>query len=273
MKKQIKIALLALAMSPLTSFAQRSFSTPDLAASALVNAVTNKDHVALTNLLGDDWQQFLPQDGVDPEAVDRFLRDWKLNHHIVTTSNTAWLDVGNDGWRLPIPMEKNDKGWVFNIAAGEDEIQTRALGRNELSAIQAMHAYVDAQQDYYRLNQHWAQKIISSEGKKDGLYWPIAPGEVPSPLGPNFSPSVPGEGYHGYRFRMISTGDKGDVALLAWPVKWGETGIMSFAVSQDDCVYEADLGAETEQKALALDSFSPDPSAGWRASVEPSNTR
>ncbi|VDZ84778.1 Protein of uncharacterised function (DUF2950) [Kluyvera intermedia] len=101
MKKQIKIALLALAMSPLMSFAQQSFSSPDLAASALVNAVTNKDHVALTNLLGDDWQQFLPPDGVDPEAVDRFLRDWKLNHHIVTTSTTAWLDVGNDGWRLP----------------------------------------------------------------------------------------------------------------------------------------------------------------------------
>ncbi|WEJ82771.1 DUF2950 family protein [Kluyvera intermedia] len=273
MKKQIKIALLALAMSPLMSFAQQSFSSPDLAASALVNAVTNKDHVALTNLLGDDWQQFLPPDGVDPEAVDRFLRDWKLNHHIVTTSNSAWLDVGNDGWRLPIPMEKNDQGWMFNIAAGEDEIQTRAIGRNELSAIQAMHAYVDAQQDYYQLNHAWAQKIISTDGKKDGLYWPIAPGEVPSPLGPNFSPSVPGEGYHGYRFRIVSTDDKGDVALLAWPVEWGKTGVMSFMVNQDDRVYEADLGEETEQKVQAMNQLSPDASVGWKAAAEPLNNQ
>lgn len=268
MKKQIQIALLALAMSPLMALAQQTFATPDQAASALVNAVTQKNDAELDNLLGDSWQQFLPPDGVDQDAVDRFLRDWQVNHRIVNQGNTAWLDVGNDGWRLPIPMEKKADGWEFNMAAGKDEILTRAIGRNELSAIEAMHAYVDAQQDYYQLNHAWAQKIISSEGKKDGLYWPIAPGETPSPLGPNFSPAVPGEGYHGYHFRILPEGDKGDVALLAWPVEWGQTGVMSFMIDQNDRVYEANLGAESEQKAQAITHFDPDASTGWQAVAE-----
>ncbi|WP_447864563.1 DUF2950 family protein [Kluyvera sichuanensis] len=268
MKKQIQIALLALAMSPLMALAQQTFSTPDQAASALVNAVTQKDDAELDKLLGDNWQQFLPPDGVDQDAVDRFLRDWQVSHRIVIQANTAWLDVGNDGWRLPIPMEKSAKGWEFNMAAGKDEILTRAIGRNELSAIQAMHAYVDAQQDYYQLNHAWAQKIISSDGKKDGLYWPAAPGEAPSPLGPNFSPNAPGEGYHGYHFRILPEGDKGDVALLAWPVEWGQTGVMSFMIDQNDRVYEANLGIESEQKAQAIAHFDPDASAGWQAVAE-----
>ena len=268
MKKQIQIALLALAMSPLMAWAQQTFSTPEQAASALVDAVSHKDDNKLDKLFGENWQQFLPPDGVDQEAVARFLRDWRLGHRIITQGNTAWLDVGNDGWRLPIPMEKGNTGWAFNIAAGEDEILTRAIGRNELSAIEAMHAYVDAQEDYYQLNHAWAQKIISSDGKKDGLYWPIKPGEDPSPLGPNFSPSVPGEGYHGYHFRIIADGDKGEVALLAWPVEWGQTGIMSFMVDKTDRVYEANLGAETAQKAQAITQFSPDSSVGWQAVAE-----
>ncbi|MEX3021217.1 DUF2950 family protein [Kluyvera sp. STS39-E] len=262
MKKQIQMALLALAMSPLMALAQQTFSSPEQAASELANAISHKDDAALNNLLGENWQQFLPPDGVDPEAVARFLRDWQLGHRIVKQSDTAWLDVGNDNWRLPIPMERSSTGWAFNIAAGEDEIQTRAIGRNELSAIQAMHAYVDAQQDYYQLNHRWAQKIISTEGQKDGLYWPIVPGEAPSPLGPNFAPAVPGEGYHGYHFRIITNGDKGEVALLAWPVEWGQTGVMSFMVSQNDKVYQADFGEQTTDKIAAMTRF--DAQAPWQ---------
>lgn len=85
---------------------------------------------------------------------------------IVQQGEKAWLDVGSEAWRLPVPIVKASRGWRFDMAAGEEEILTRAIGRNELSAIAAMHAYVDAQQDYYQLNHRWAQKIISSEGKK-----------------------------------------------------------------------------------------------------------
>ena len=112
-------------------------------------------------------------------------------------------------------------------------------------------------------NHAWAQKIISSDGKKDGLYWPAAPGEAPSPLGPAFSPVEPGEGYHGYRFRIIKDGENQGAALLAWPVEWGKTGIMSFMVNQNDEVYQANLGDETQSKARAISQFSPD--SGWQA--------
>ncbi len=143
---------------------------------------------------------------------------------------------------------KTSQGWRFDMAAGEEEILTRAIGRNELSAIAAMHAYIDAQQDYYQLNHRWAQKIISSEGKKMGCTWPTSPGETPSPLGPAFSPTEPGAGYHGYRFRIIAGRDDQDAALLAWPVEWGETGVMSFMIDLHDTVYQANLGEESAAK-------------------------
>lgn len=262
MKKHLQMTLLALIMTPMMALAQQQFSTPEQAASALAEAISQHDESALDTLLGDNWQQFLPPDGIAPDAVDRFQRDWQVKHNIVRQDNSAWLDVGQEEWRLPIPIIKGDDGWHFDMAAAEDEILTRAIGRNELSAIQAMHAYVDAQQDFYQLNHAWAQKIISSDGKKDGLYWPATPGEAPSPLGPAFSPIEPGEGYHGYRFRIIKDGENQGAALLAWPVEWGQTGVMSFMVNQNDQVWQANLGEETQSKAQAITAFSPD--SAWQ---------
>lgn len=262
MKKHLQMTLLALVMTPMMALAQQQFSTPEQAASALAEAISQHDESALDTLLGDNWQQFLPPDGIAPDAVDRFQRDWQVKHNVVRQDNSAWLDVGQEEWRLPIPIIKGDDGWHFDMAAAEDEILTRAIGRNELSAIQAMHAYVDAQQDFYQLNHAWAQKIISSDGKKDGLYWPEAPGEAPSPLGPAFSPIEPGEGYHGYRFRIIKDGENQGVALLAWPVEWGQTGVMSFMVNQNDQVWQANLGEETQSKAQAITAFSTD--SAWQ---------
>ncbi|WEJ89379.1 MAG: DUF2950 family protein [Klebsiella huaxiensis] len=262
MKKHLQMTLLALVMTPMMALAQQQFSTPEQAASALAEAISQHDESALDTLLGDNWQQFLPPDGIAPDAVDRFQRDWQVKHNIVRQDNSAWLDVGQEEWRLPIPIIKGDDGWHFDMAAAEDEILTRAIGRNELSAIQAMHAYVDAQQDFYQLNHAWAQKIISSDGKKDGLYWPATHGEAPSPLGPAFSPIEPGEGYHGYRFRIIKDGENQGVALLAWPVEWGQTGVMSFMVNQNDQVWQANLGEETQSKAQAITAFSPD--SAWQ---------
>lgn len=263
MRKPLQIALFTLMLSPFAAFAQQQFATPEQAASALADALGQHNDAALTSLLGDNWQQFLPSDGIDPNAVDRFQRDWRVKHVIVQQGNNAWLDVGSEAWRLPIPIVKEAQGWRFDMAAGEDEILTRAIGRNELSAIAAMHAYVDAQQDYYQLNHRWAQKIMSSEGQKDGLYWPTSPGETPSPLGPAFSPTEPGAGYHGYRFRIIADSDNQGVALLAWPVEWGETGVMSFMIDQNDKVYQANLGEESATKAQAITRFAPESDAGW----------
>lgn len=173
----------------------------------------------------------------------------------------AHLSVGRSQWQLPIPMVKTAAGWQFDTARAADEILTRTLGRNELSAITALQAYADAQQDYFALNQHYALKLISSEGKKDGLYWPVSPGEAPSPLGPAFSPRAPGEGYHGYRFRLLTADAQGDnarAALLAWPVEYGKTGVTTFVIDGQDRIYQQDFGAQTAQKVEGITQFMPD---------------
>lgn len=122
----------------------------------------------------------------------------------------AHLNVGQENWQLPVPMVKTSKGWHFDMSAAQDEILTRTIGRNELSAIQAMRAYVDAQYDYWQRKQAFATRIISHTGQQDGLYWPVKHGETPSPLGPAFSPDSHGEGYHGYYFRIIASDNEKD---------------------------------------------------------------
>ncbi|HBH6931325.1 DUF2950 family protein [Enterobacter cloacae] len=247
---------MVLFMMSTAAMAQQSFSTPAQATDALAHAISEQNETAMNNLLGENWRDFLPPEGVDPEAVDRFLRDWKVRHNTVIDGNTAHLVVGNNDWQLPIPVVKSAAGWQFDIKEGAEEILTREIGRNELAAIEALHAYVDAQQSYFAMNQKYAQKIVSSEGKKDGLYWPVSPGKAPSPLGPAFSPKEPGAGYHGYRFRILP--DEKGFAMVAWPVSYGQTGVMSFVINQDDKVYQADLGNDSEQKAQALTTYNPD---------------
>nr|WP_318382951.1 DUF2950 family protein [uncultured Enterobacter sp.] len=245
-----------LALFALPAAAQQTFDSPDKGASALVEAISTQNEPAMTALLGENWRQYLPQQEVDPEAVARFLRDWKISHRIEQEGNTAHLDVGRDNWQLPLPMVKADAGWQFDMSKAADEILTRTIGRNELSAIEASHAYVQAQQDYFQLHQHYAQKLVSDEGTQDGLYWATQPGEAPSPLGPAFSPPVPGTGYHGYHFRILP--QQGGFALIAWPVSYGQTGVMSFMVDSHDAVYQADLGESTAQKADEIQAFKPD---------------
>lgn len=254
--KKILLSTLLLSL-PLISHAQQVFTSPEAAADAFASAVALHNDKQLTALLGDNWRQFLPPEGADPEAVARFNRDWKVSHHIVQKDNLAHLNVGQEAWQLPIPLVKTGQGWHFDMPAAQEEILTRTIGRNELSAIGALHAYVDAQERYYALNQSYAQKIVSSEGKKDGLYWPVSPGEEPSPLGPAFSPQEPGAGYHGYRFRIIPDHNSG-FAMVAWPVEYGQTGVMSFMISGDDSVYQADLGEASPQKAQTLNAYAPD---------------
>ncbi|MCT4702945.1 DUF2950 domain-containing protein [Enterobacteriaceae bacterium H20N1] len=279
MKKYMALSIIPLLMMPFFAQAQQIFTSPEQASTALFEAIKRQDDAALTSLLGDNWRDLLPPEGADPAAVARFLRDWDVRHHVEQQDNVAHLNVGKEDWQLPLPMVKTDKGWHFNMQGAADEILTRTIGRNELAAIEAAHAYVQAQQDYFQLNQAYAQKFISSEGKKDGLYWPARPGEAPSPLGPAFSPAQPGMGYHGYHFRILKAqgadaegGEKqylnngkmtDGFALVAWPVTYGETGIATFIVDEHDRVYQADLGEESAKKAQSLTEF--EPGDGWQA--------
>lgn len=278
MKNRITLSALPLLLLPVLAEAQQYFNTPEEAANAFAVAITQQDDAELTNLLGNDWREFLPPEGVDPEAVARFTRDWKVSHRIVQKDNVAHLNVGSESWQLPLPIVKAENGWRFDMKGAADEILTRAIGRNELSAIQAMHAYVDAQHSFYQMNHEYAQKFVSSEGKKDGLYWPVQPGEAPSPLGPSFSPVQPGMGYHGYHFRIITAqgkntddGEKdylqdgkmvGGFALIAWPVEYGKTGIATFMINQQDGIWQTDLGPQTAEKAKAITRF--DPGSDWQ---------
>jgi len=255
--KKILLSTLLLSL-PMMSYAQQLFSSPDEAAKAFATAVADQNEAQLAAVLGDDWRQYLPQNEVDPEAIARFNRDWAVKHEVVEQENEAHLNVGDAGWQLPIPIVKIAGGWHFDMPAAQEEILTRAIGRNELSAIEAMHAYVDAQYDYRQRKQAYATKLISSEGQQDGLYWRVQPGEAPSPLGPAFSPGEPGVGYHGYHFRIIQSDSAHGFALLAWPVEWQKTGVMSFMVSQDDQVYQKDLGSDSREKAQALSAYHPD---------------
>jgi len=267
------------------SRAQQAFSSPDAAATAFVDALATNDPDALGTVLGADWRRYIPTDGVEMDDVYRFLAAWSKSHQIVTDGATqAHLAVGPDDWILPIPIVKRDEAWRFDTKAGADEIRTRRIGRNELAAMKAALAYYDAQKDYALADRNgdgvleYAQRIVSTPGTKDGLYWAALPGEQESPLGPLFGDDRPGDDYYGYYFRILKAQGpdarggaydyriKGRMvsgfALVAWPVKYGETGVMTFMVSHDGKLYERDLGAGTDAAARAMTRFDPGP--GWQ---------
>ncbi|MFD3248369.1 DUF2950 domain-containing protein [Rahnella aquatilis] len=267
-----------LLLLPLTGFAQQTFATPELAAQALVKAIEAHDDASLQKLLGNDWQVYLPPEDVDPDEVARFLRDWHISHNIAEHGDTAHLNVGAENWQLPIPLKHRGQGWSFDMAAGAAEIETRTIGRNELSAIQAVSAYADAQHEYQQTTGQYAQRFISTPGQHDGLYWPVKEGEAPSPLGPAFGNDHPGSDYHGYFYRILTAQganasggaysyiENGKMtkgfALIAWPAVYGHTGVTSFMINQQGEVYQQDLGEHTDAAAKAITAFDPD--AKWQ---------
>jgi hypothetical protein len=197
----------------------------------------------------------------------------------------AILEAGTSHWPMPVPIVKNASGWFFDTIAGAREIEIRRIGRNELAAIEATLAYFDAQKEYageQRVpgqGRVFAQKLRSSAGKRDGLYWPTVFGEPPSPIGAGYAPTDRDGAYHGYHFRILTgqgrhaSGGAYDYvnggrmnagfALIAWPARYGQSGIMSFIVNQDGIVYQRDLGTSTAARARATQRF--DPAPGWTA--------
>jgi len=265
----------------LPAWAQQHYPTPDAAADALVDGVARNDDDAVAVVLGASWKKYIP-DSPRSEDITDFLAAWAKSHRIVAAgADKAWLEVGTHGWTLPIPLAKSAAGWSFDVKAAPQEMRTRRIGRNELAVIQVVLAYTDAQEDYARYTRGrtgkavYAQKIRSSDGKTDGLYWASLPGEPESPLGPIVADAKPGEAYHGYRYRILTGQGKdapggarsyvhggtmsGGYALVAWPAKWGDTGVMTFIVDKDRVVYQKDLGPNTDALARAMKAYNPDP--------------
>jgi hypothetical protein len=266
--------------------AEKDFSSTEAAMNALGEAVTSNEEAALQALFGRNFRQLIPPVGA--EIRGRFLDEWGKSHTIEAIDDRhARIAVGNDGWTLPIPLVKGVKGWHFDMQAGAEEMRLRRIGRNELAVIQTMLAIYDAQREY-ALTDHtgsglllYAQKLSSSPGKQDGLYWPTQPDAPPSPLGPAFVQAtqrhVEGAGYHGYHYKLLTSQGPhapggaydylvhgrlyGGFAVIAWPVRYGDTGIKSFMVSHAGEVFQRDLGRDSATKANEMTSFDPGP--GW----------
>jgi len=277
-------AISALALSFSTpSAAQQNYPSAEAASQAFFNAIVNSDDAALRTVLGADWKRFIPTAEIDREDIYSFLEAWSKGHNIVPDGNNrAYLGAGGTGWTLPIPIVKGSGGWHFDPQAGQDQMKTRRIGQNELSAMRAVLAYYDAQREYASVDRdkngvlEYAQKFGSSAGKQDGLYWHTEPGQPESPLGPLYASARPGEGYHGYHYKILQAQGprapggaysyvigkrmRAGFALVAWPVKYGESGVMSFMVSHDGAVYQKNLGAKSDATARAMTRFDPDDS-------------
>lgn len=276
---------------------QKDFESPERAAQTLVAAVRSDDLRALLEVLGKEAEPMLNSgDPVqDRNSRSRFLQAYASAHALETNAEgVTTLAVGTDEWPFPFPIVRRDNRYRFDSAAGTEEIINRRVGANELSAIQSCLAFVDAQREYYVRNAegdsllHFAQKLMSTPGRKDGLYWPTSRDASPSPLGEAFA-RAHSEGYfkdgiseatpyHGYIYRLLTSQgshaaggaydymvrDKmlGGFALIASPAEYGISGVMTFIVNHEGVVFSQDLGPRTALSAQLIESFDPGP--GWK---------
>lgn len=266
--------------------AQQAFATPDEAASALAAAVKSGARRDLLRVLGSEGDDIIASgdEVADAESRSRFTTAYDSGHSIRTDGEKkAVIVLGNDDFTFPIPLTKQKAGWEFDTAAGRLEILYRRIGRNELDAIQTCLAFFDAQNEYAEKDHGegvgvYAQRIVSSTGKKDGLYWP---GDD-SPLG-ELAAQASAEGYkvgegpipfHGYYYRILTQQGPnapggtldyvvkgkmiGGFALLAWPAEYGNSGVMTFVINHSGVVYQKDLGDYTMRLVRRMNWFDPD---------------
>jgi Protein of unknown function (DUF2950) len=271
--------------------AQETFTTPEAAVDALVGAAKSGDKKAILAVLGPDGQAIVSSGDpvADTNTREKFVAQYDAEHAIEPEGDgTQTLIIGDDDWPFPIPLVNKGGEWQFDTGAGLDEILRRRVGRNELSAIQVAHAYVQAQNEYAELDPAgfgrgvYAQRIQSRPGKKDGLFWPTTEGQTPSPLG-ELAAQASAEGYktgkgpipyHGYYYRVLTRQGagapggaydylvkgkmRGGFALLAFPAEYGNSGIVTFMVNHDGTVFQKDLGPKTAKRARKIESFAPD---------------
>jgi len=273
------VACVAALAAPLPTLAQASYPTAEAAADALIDAVAKSDHKAMAQVLGKDWQRLMPPGGVDVADRQAFVDKARQSRVVQVEGKRGALVVGSDGWVLPIPLQQTEAGpWRFDIRGGYDKVLERRIGLNERSAMQAALAYVDAQRDYALADRNkdgvleYARRFNSSPGKRDGLIWSTKLGDE-SPLGEAYVPSKAGEGYHGYHFRILTGQGKGapggarsyliggrmvsGFALIAWPVQYDRTGVMSFLINQDGKLHERDLGPQTSTVVQKITAYDP----------------
>jgi hypothetical protein len=268
----------------------RSFSSPEEAVTSLVTAVRANDMEEMLAILGPGSREliFSGDDVADRTGREKFLKTYDgMNILQKVSADKMTLCIGNDNWPLPIPIVKAGEKWVFDAEQGKQEILNRRIGRNELHVMDVLHAYTDAQHEYASRDccgggmVEFAQKLISTQGKRDGLYWDVKEGEKESPLGPLVARAAK-EGYadadlspfHGYYFKILKGQGKDaqggaydyvvkgkmllGFALVAYPAEYGNSGVMAFIVNQEGIIYEKDLGVNTTRTAEKMKIFNPD---------------
>jgi hypothetical protein len=270
--------------------AQQAFPTPEEAASALADAVKSGIPKAMLRVLGSGGADIISSgdDVADAETRQRFIGAYDAKHSIkLEGDKKSVIILGADDFPFPIPLMRKKAGWEFDTAAGRLEILYRRIGRNELDVVQSCLAYVDAQNEYAAKDRAgagagvYAQRIVSTSGKKDGLYWPSSNGET-SPLG-ELAAEASAEGYkvgagrvpyHGYYFRVLTQQGPnapggtldyvvkgkmiGGFALIAWPAEYGNSGVMTFLVNHTGTVYQKDLGDYTMKLVQRMNWYDPD---------------
>lgn len=288
------VALIALSLWSAGVFAAaKTFATAEDAVNALVTAVKAHDRTAIHAVLGTTDASIESGDAVaDRAAGERFVKAYDEKHSLVADGDVTKLVIGENDFPFAFPLVKSGDRWHFDTDAGLTELLARRIGRNEIYAMKVLQAIVDAQRDYASEDRNgngvldYATKFISSPGKRDGLYWPTKAGEPPSPLG-ELVADASAEGYkgksgtptpfHGYYYRLLKGQSAsanggaldyvvrghaiGGFAVIAYPAKYANSGIMTFMVNQDGKIFESDLGPKTQAKASAMQRF--DPGKGW----------
>ena len=282
---------------------QRTFATPEDAGAALLTAAGSGDRNSLIAIFGPNSKQILVT--ADPHADDARLQAFvtaygQMHRWRPIKAGGQVLQVGANNYPFPIPLGRNSSGrWYFDTTAGKDELLARRIGRNELNAMDATKAIAGAEHEYCQEPhaagnvKEYARKFVSDSGQHDGLYWPVADGQAPSPLGQmgNFtkllssgSNETNSPQFSGYRYRILTRGETpgglkdyvvngkmtGGFAILAYPSEYRDSGIMSFLIGDDGTLYQKDLGTKTAQVAATMAQANP--KDGWTSIESSANT-
>lgn len=275
--------------SPLA--AQEVFPTPEAAAQALIAAAQKGEKGLLLRFFGPGSEPVFKSgdETTDAARLKQFNDAAALSNSLQVRNDTMRvLQIGRQQWTFPLPIVKTAKGWQFDLVAGKIEMRDREIGQNELSAIEACRTFAKAQAEYFAREPmgddvaHYARKIVSTPGQRDGLYWPATSANDRSPLDGFLADAaiaaqqsgkpVP---YRGYVFRVLTAQGKSapggaysylvngrmlnGAALIAIPAEWGTTGVMSFICNQRGRIFERNLGAETQTRGNAIRAYDPGP--------------
>jgi len=292
-----RMMLALLMLIPLSAFAapQETFVTPEEAVTALKEALKDDGNEQILKLFGEEYKDLF----IQPDQAARRANRAKVLAAMQTLSvlhelapGRQELVIGDKAWPFPVPLVRVEQRWHFATAEGAEELLNRYIGANENSAIEVLRAYVSAQREYAARDRNgdgvleFAQKLASTPGQFDGLYWPadVAKGEEQSPFGPLIAASsayleghTQNDPYRGYHFRILTRQGEGAAggaydyminghmlagfAMVAYPAEYGVSGVMTFIVNQNGTLFEKDLGEDSSTLGVKMGTFDP---AGWR---------